>query len=76
MPTIGIMDMSVSSENDDMPPFWMTYFGVDDVDAAAKSVVATGGTVKSGPFHIPDVGRIAIIEDPAGAMVGLMTPGD
>ena len=73
-PVVGIMDMTKSGSDADTPPFWMTYIGVDDVDAAAKAASAGGGTVESGPFDVPNVGRIAILRDPSGALVGLMTP--
>lgn len=73
-PVIGIMDMNESSDDDDAEPFWMSYFAVDDVDAAVEKSVAAGGKLKREPFEVPDTGRIAIVEDPTGALLGLMTP--
>ncbi|MCG6902740.1 MAG: VOC family protein [Rhodobacter sp.] len=74
--TVGIMDMARSGAEAGTPPFWMTYIGVDDVDAATKAVTAGGGRLKAEPFDVPGVGRIAIAEDPSGALIGLMTPAD
>jgi uncharacterized protein len=69
----GLMDMTGMTPPG-VPPHWFAYIEVDDVDARVKSVVASGGTLMRPPFDIPDVGRIAIVADPTGAAVGLMTP--
>ncbi|SMX44643.1 VOC family protein [Actibacterium lipolyticum] len=73
-PTAGLMDIGAT----DMPPetqsYWLSYFAVDDVDAAVAQTEKIGGRVHQAPFDIPGTGRIAIVYDPAGAMVGLMTP--
>ena len=50
-----------------MPPMWMGYIGVDDVDACAEQVKAAGGAVFRPPEDIPDVGRFAVVADPGGA---------
>jgi len=51
------------------PPHFMSYVAVDDVDENAKLATELGGTIIRGPMDIPDVGRIAIIQDPTGAMI-------
>jgi len=56
------------------PPQWLSYIAVDDVDAAVAKVAGLGGTVRMPAKDIPDVGRIAVIEDPEGAAIALMTP--
>jgi uncharacterized protein len=71
-PVAGIMDMT-SVVPPGTPPHWFAYIEVDDVDARLKKVPENGGKVCREPFDIPDVGRIAIIADSTGAMVGLMT---
>ena len=72
----GIMDMNGMPGMDDAPAHWFTYIGVDDVDAAVADTKSGGGTVMREPFDIEGVGRIAMIADPTGAAVGLMTPAD
>jgi len=57
-----------------VPPHWMIYVKVDDCDAAVAKVKTTGGAVKHEPFDVPNIGRIAIIADPTGAMIGIITP--
>ncbi len=69
----GIADMS-GMDLEGVPAHWLTYFAVDDVDAAAGAAEAAGARVRRWPFDIGTVGRIAMIEDPTGAVMGLMTP--
>ncbi len=73
-PIVGVMDMTGHASMAEVPPHWFTYIAVDDVDAAVAETTALGGTVIRQPFDIPDTGRIAIVTDPAGAPIGLMTP--
>lgn len=70
MPVVGVMPLG----DDTKEPFWMSYFAVDDVDVAVEDSVAAGGTLLREPFEVPDTGRIAIVADPSGALLGLMTP--
>jgi predicted enzyme related to lactoylglutathione lyase len=58
----------------DMPEGWMSYLAVDNVDARLNRAVAAGATTCREPFDVEGVGRIAILKDPGGAMIGWMTP--
>ncbi len=73
-PVAGIMDMSIFAHLEKVPPHWFTYFAVDDVDATVAATKAEGGSLLREPFEIPGTGRIAILEDPTGAAMGMMTP--
>lgn len=53
--------------------FWLFYFSVGNVDAAAKRVTAGGGRVLEGPVGLPRGDRIARCVDPQGAMFALST---
>ena len=57
-----------------VPPHWMLYVPVDDVDAAAVRTTELGGTVVKEPMDIPNTGRFAIIQDPGGAVISLFKP--
>jgi uncharacterized protein len=59
--------MPIPAENKGMPPMWMGYIGVDDVDAYAEKVAKAGGKIWKGPLDIPGVGRFAVAGDPHGA---------
>jgi hypothetical protein len=58
----------------DMPEGWFAYLAVDDVDAACVRLTELGGQVLKPVFEVPGVGRIAIVRDPTGAALGIMTP--
>jgi len=55
-------------------PMWLTYFQVDDVDAAVKRATALGGTVLISPFDVGKIARMAVIADREGIPVGLANP--
>lgn len=49
-----------------VPPHWLGYVSAD-ADAAAAATRKAGGNVLGEPFDVPDVGRIAILQDATGA---------
>jgi uncharacterized protein len=61
---------------DGIPPAWTTYVWVDDVDQVAAKVTAAGGSLVREPFDSLDGGRMAIVADPAGAVLGVWQPGE
>lgn len=69
----GIMDMSKRPGG---PTGWFTYLAVDDVDARVAAATAAGGKPLMPAFDIPMVGRIAVLQDPTGAVISLMKPAD
>jgi hypothetical protein len=52
-----------------VPPFWMAYVSVPDVDAAAAAARSAGGKVLVEPVDMPPVGRFAVLMDAQGAAV-------
>ena len=52
--------------------FWLYYFNVADVGAAAERVRAERGKILEGPTDIPGGGRVARCADPQGAMFALI----
>lgn len=73
-PVAGIMDMGHLTHMADIPPHWFTYLAVRDVNAAVAETRRGRGRIIRDCFDVPGVGRIAIILDPSGAAVGLITP--
>jgi uncharacterized protein len=65
--------MQTPAEAGPMPPTWGCYVTVKDVDACAAQAVALGGKVHHGPADIPGVGRFAVIADPQGAWLNVIT---
>jgi hypothetical protein len=54
-----------------VPPNWMGYVAVEDTDASAAKTTELGGKVYMPPMDIPDVGRMAVVADPAGATLAI-----
>ena len=52
-------------------PYWLFYFNVGDIDAAAERVRRGGGQVFEGPFVVPEGSWIARCIDPQGAIFAL-----
>jgi hypothetical protein len=52
------------------PPSWLTYFGVDDVEAGLAKVQELGGMKLAGPIDI-GIAKIAVVADPQGAVFAL-----
>ena len=58
-----------------MPPAWLTYLGVEDVDATVEKAKSLGSTmVFMEPTDVMTVGRLAVIADATGAGAGLFKP--
>lgn len=70
-PVWGIMDMT---QRPGGPTGWFTYMAVDDVDAKVKAAQEAGAELCMPVFEVPTVGRIAILQDPTGAIIGWMKP--
>lgn len=58
------------------PSAWTVYLAVDDCDATAAAVGTHGGTVLAGPFDVGTAGRMAVVQDPTGAVLGLWQAAD
>ena len=56
---------------DGVPPHWMHYVAVDQLEEKLETTRALGGSVLTPPQEIPGKGRTSIIEDPEGAKLAL-----
>jgi len=59
-----------------IPPHWMSYVAVENADETAEKAKAAGGTVLKEPFDVFTLGRMAVIQDPTGAVFSLWQPKD
>ncbi len=57
-----------------IPAHWMTYMAVDNLDRAAQETASAGGEVTRPATYIPGIGKIAIVTDASGALIGLIEP--
>ncbi len=65
-PIGGILALSPDMLAAGAQPAWLGYIAVDNVDAAAASIRAAGGSVHVEPQDIPGTGRFAMVADPQG----------
>ena len=57
-----------------MPPFWLVYVNVKDVQKAVDATTRSGGMVKQPPMDVPG-GKIAVLGDPQGAAFAVHAGG-
>lgn len=55
----------------EMPSQWIPYVAVDDIDASMSQATKLGAKTCVPVMSIGEIGRIAIIQDPQGATIGL-----
>lgn len=66
----GICHARGSNEN--LPPLWLVYVTVEDVDASAARCLDLGGRVLDGPRALGGQ-RFCVIQDPEGAVLALIS---
>ncbi|MFF7353768.1 hypothetical protein ACFZA1_14095 [Streptomyces filipinensis] len=59
----------------EVPPHWLPYFAVDDVDATAGIAERAGGAVVLAPVSVPNGPRTAVLRVPQGAAFGVHRAG-
>lgn len=70
----GVMRLTDDMTSSGARPAWLGYVAVEDVDAAVAAFEREGGRVQMPATDMPGVGRIAMVADPQGAPLYLMTP--
>ena len=63
----GLLPIPAEARSAGVPPMWMGYIAVDDVDEAAKRLEREGGKVHRAPTEVPGIIRFAVVADPQGA---------
>jgi len=61
--------------NPTMPPSWGNYVTVEDVEATLKKAEELGGKVLMGTMNISPEMRFALIQDPQGATIAVISYG-
>jgi len=59
---------------EEVPNHWLVYFATDDADATVAKAKDSGGEAVFGPQDIAEVGRIAVLKDPFGAVFAVIQP--
>lgn len=70
----AIYDQPEQQREAGVPPFWFSYVTVASADDAAAAAREAGGSVHAEPFDVMEAGRMAVIADPTGAMLGAWEP--
>ncbi len=70
----GLYEMDSGQRERGVPPYWFSYVSVDDADAIASRARELGGTVYGEAFDVLDSGRMAVVQDPTGAVLGAWQP--
>jgi len=60
--------------NADLPPQWLIYITVADIEQSAAQCRKLGGEVVAGPKGMGKLGRYCVVRDPAGAVAALFQP--
>jgi uncharacterized protein len=60
--------------NADLPPQWLMYITVEDLDRSVARCTELGGRIVAGPRGMGEA-RYCVIQDPAGALCALFQPG-
>ncbi|MDP1604534.1 MAG: VOC family protein [Legionella sp.] len=58
-----------NDQQEDIPPHWMGYILVDDLEKTLKKAESLGATIKMPATAAGDYGRFGIIIDPTGAHI-------
>jgi predicted enzyme related to lactoylglutathione lyase len=72
-PVGGMIDIT-GRVPEEVPAHWLAYIATDDTDATVERARGGGGEVPFGPVDIAEVGRIAVLKDPHGAVFATIEP--
>ena len=67
---------TIKQQMEGVPPHWGLYVTVSSADQTAAKVEAAGGKVCAPPFDVMTFGRMAVLQDPAGATFMIWEPKD
>lgn len=70
----ALYGMEAERRDRGIPPHWSSYVSVENVDDTVARTRELGGAVLGEPREVLDMGRMAILEDPAGAAFAAWEP--
>jgi uncharacterized protein len=65
---------AMREEEKGVPPHWNVYVTVADAGQTAKEAEAAGGSIVAPAFDVMELGRMAVIADPTGAIFSVWEP--
>lgn len=69
----GIMELPEQAKAMGAPPHWLAYISTPDLDRTVENAKELGATILHS-MDIPQVGRIAVVQDPQGAVFSAYQP--
>ena len=72
-PVGGVFELT-APDYTGIPSHWMTYMAVADISQAETDTSKAGGEVMRPSARIPGVGKLAVVTDSTGALIGLIEP--
>ena len=70
-PAAGVMTIP---EGMNVPPHWVMYIGVPNLEAAVSQIERSGGVAMSPVIEVPNIGRMRTMFDPQKAMFSVYEP--
>jgi predicted enzyme related to lactoylglutathione lyase len=70
----GLYEMSDEVRATGVPPSWTSYVTVADADAATARTIDLGGGSINDAFDVMELGRMAVLRDPQGAVFAVWQP--
>ena len=71
----GMVDTQALNNRDDISQ-WVVLMAVEDLDARVAAVTASGGEIVAPPTDLQARGRLALVRDAEGALLGLLETRD
>jgi predicted enzyme related to lactoylglutathione lyase len=63
-----------TNPNPAVPPHWLAYVGVDNIEASTNKARELGATVVQDVMLVGDYGWLSVITDPTGATIAMWKP--
>jgi predicted enzyme related to lactoylglutathione lyase len=76
MARVGDGSVAAVYQSSQGPPAWLAYVSVESADAAAERAAELGGRAIAAPFDVVEAGRMAVLQDPQGAVFAAWEPRD
>jgi uncharacterized protein len=71
----ALYEMPTEMTAQGIPPHWLSYAATTSADETASKAKSLGATLMKEPFDVFDVGRMAVIQDPTGAVFAIWQAG-
>ncbi|MDQ3751499.1 MAG: VOC family protein [Actinomycetota bacterium] len=71
----GIYELDEEQRSQGIPPNWLSYVTVDEIESRTSEAERLGAAVVSPPLDVLDSGRMSLLSDPTGAMFAMWQPG-